>query len=466
MERPFTRASIRPAGPFRGGALLGSAGALAGVLSCAEVSDPPTESGRGDRDPNLPPVGSVDPSAFEVRPLEIGADLYLDQTYEISDVPPSLSSGWIIRTAQEECFSDADTFLTLGLCDSAYVAVAYDHRATASPSWLEAWHGLGAELRTTDAGASPMPIRFRAFPPGTIILGGNLSGGGAGAQSMYVPIVAPFSAQTADLRRFRSVRVIPPSARLEPGQTLQFIAEVRDVFDAGVDADVTWAATGGTIDDDGWFTAGPEIGAYWVAASVGAGSDTAEVVIAEPERVVFAVRVTPSSAALETGGTQAFAAEAFDQFGEPIDGGFTWSATGGTIEPDGVYTAGDLAGEFIVTATETSGVSGSAAVTITERAVVTEVRLTPSSATLDPGERQQFTAEAYDDFGNPVDGRFTWTATGGSVTDDGLYTAGDVPGTFTVVAEEESGVWESAQVTIREVIPPRGSPRSPADPRR
>jgi hypothetical protein len=59
-----------------------------------------------------------------------------------------------------------------------------------------------------------------------------------------------------------------------------------------------------------------------------------------------------------------------------------------------------------------------------------DLTVTPDEVALVPGGQQQFTAAI---FGAPT-GAVTWTATGGTITANGLYTAGDEPGSFTVTA--------------------------------
>ncbi len=82
-------------------------------------------------------------------------------------------------------------------------------------------------------------------------------------------------------------------------------------------------------------------------------------------------------------------------------------------------------------------------------AKVTTVQLGPSNVTLGTGGVQQFQAVARDQFGNPMAASFEWSAFGGPISADGLYTAGDVPGTFEVTAtENSSGVSGSASVVI------------------
>jgi aryl-phospho-beta-D-glucosidase BglC (GH1 family) len=79
------------------------------------------------------------------------------------------------------------------------------------------------------------------------------------------------------------------------------------------------------------------------------------------------VVVTPGTAGVATGGTQQFAAQALDQFGNPlaVQPTIAWSSTGGgSVSATGLYAAPATAGTATVQATANS-VHGTAAVTIT-----------------------------------------------------------------------------------------------------
>ena len=80
------------------------------------------------------------------------------------------------------------------------------------------------------------------------------------------------------------------------------------------------------------------------------------------------IKITPTTASIATGATQAFTVMALDPSGNPVNiqPTFTWTATGGTIDANGVYVAGSTAGSFAVTATASYGNQGSANVTITD----------------------------------------------------------------------------------------------------
>jgi hypothetical protein len=84
-------------------------------------------------------------------------------------------------------------------------------------------------------------------------------------------------------------------------------------------------------------------------------ADTANITVGSSGATVT---VSPASATLSAGSTQQFTAN--DSAGL----GVTWSATGGTISSNGLYTAGTTAGTFTVTATDSSNNVGTASVTI------------------------------------------------------------------------------------------------------
>ena len=70
-----------------------------------------------------------------------------------------------------------------------------------------------------------------------------------------------------------------------------------------------------------------------------------------------------------------------------------------------------------------SGVEGSDDVSQLGR-----IDVTPCDVALDPGDEQTFTAVGYDDQDNEIPIDPIWTATGGTITSQGLYTAGTRPG--------------------------------------
>jgi hypothetical protein len=170
--------------------------------------------------------------------------------------------------------------------------------------------------------------------------------------------------------------------------------------------------------------------------------------------VLTTIAVSPSSASVQTGGTQQFTGTGLDQFGNPVSPqpAFTWSVSGGgSIGATGLFTAGSTAGgPFTVTASS-GGVSGTATVTVTAPPVLTTITVSPSSASVQTGRQQQFAATGYDQFGHPMSPQpsFTWLVSGGgSISATGLFTAGSsAGGPFTITASSGS-VSGTASVTV------------------
>jgi CSLREA domain-containing protein len=80
---------------------------------------------------------------------------------------------------------------------------------------------------------------------------------------------------------------------------------------------------------------------------------------------LWSVVVAPDTVRLRTGDVQLFAAGGRDQYSRPIAAAPTWTATGGTIDAGGVYTAGEIPGVYTVTATDNAtGITGEAVVFI------------------------------------------------------------------------------------------------------
>jgi hypothetical protein len=151
------------------------------------------------------------------------------------------------------------------------------------------------------------------------------------------------------------------------------------------------------------------------------------------------VAVSPTTATVAEGGTQQMAATVTGTTQTP-----SWSTTdpSGSVSSNGTYTAGTTPGEYAVTATD-GGVSASSTVTVAASGPLSvTLLLTPASATLQEGATQQFTTLVA---GLPV--APIWTATAGTISSTGLFTAPDTPGTVTLTASY-AGVSVSTTVQI------------------
>jgi hypothetical protein len=158
---------------------------------------------------------------------------------------------------------------------------------------------------------------------------------------------------------------------------------------------------------------------------------------ARGRRTVVDLALVPDTLTVAEGSAASFVANATFSDGSVSQATVSWSATGGTIDANGKFTAGPIPGGYVVSATASNGIADTAAVIVTQSPpAVTGVTLSPTSASLPVGGSKRFVA-----MGKSIDGLTVavspkYAATGGTVSADGVYQAGQTPGNFRVVATD------------------------------
>jgi hypothetical protein len=169
---------------------------------------------------------------------------------------------------------------------------------------------------------------------------------------------------------------------------------------------------------------------------------------------VSSVAVSPSAPSVAGGATQQFTATVTGT-GSPAQT-VTWSATAGSIDSSGLFTAPAATGSTqTITVTATSTVdntkSGTATVTVaaTGTPTVSSVTVSPSTASVAGGATQQFSATVTGT--NSPAQTVTWSANGGTVNSSGLFTAPAATGstqTITVTATSTADGTKSGTATV------------------
>ncbi len=255
------------------------------------------------------------------------------------------------------------------------------------------------------------------------------------------------------------------------GSTLPIALSVRVLDSTGVPFPgiaVTWAVTkgGGQIspinnvtDSLGTVSAswqlGDSTGTQSVTASSPSLNDVIFTAIAQP--ILVGVELLPASVNLQTGGTQLFTAQGIYRDGSRNDIPITFSATGGTIAQNGTYTAGQTAGTFRVIARQQGGgLADTSTVSIsTPTATLTQIILSPATASVPVGGSQQFSVSGVMSDGSNIVPQVSYTATGGTINSSGLYIPGSNPGTFRVIAVQNGGsLADTSSVTVTAAPPP------------
>jgi hypothetical protein len=165
------------------------------------------------------------------------------------------------------------------------------------------------------------------------------------------------------------------------------------------------------------------------------------------------VGVSPSQVHLEFSQSQIFSVIGLDQNGQEMNiGQVEWQATGGNINANGLFLAGQSEGNFTVTAT-VGLLKDSASVTVVEPPRLTRLVIAPQQVRLEFGQRQAFSVRGLDQRGDEINiGQVSWYATGGSINTIGTFQAGQNSGNFIVTATVGA---ISGSVSITVVEPPK-----------
>jgi hypothetical protein len=145
----------------------------------------------------------------------------------------------------------------------------------------------------------------------------------------------------------RSLTLQPPAVWVVQGDTFPFTPVGRTMAGDSVRPAVSWQATGGWVRSDGRYTAGLDTGTYTVIAHAGGLQAQSTVFLAFH---IVELIVTPTKVTLPPGGTQQFKARGRTITGDTVAVKVIWKATGGTITPSGLFTAGSKAEKIVVTA--------------------------------------------------------------------------------------------------------------------
>lgn len=175
---------------------------------------------------------------------------------------------------------------------------------------------------------------------------------------------------------------------------------------------------------------------------------------------LVSVSVNPDPTTLATGSVSAFKATGTLDDSSVIEVKVRWTATGGSIDSTGRYTAGRNTGRYWVAAASPDGLTDTAIVTVSSEApTLREIVLTPASASISTGASYGFAVIGKMSDGSTAPVAVTWTASGGTVDAAGTYLAGEQPGTYRVVATLSGGsLADTASVTVTS---PSSSPPPP-----
>ncbi|MDA3894294.1 MAG: Ig-like domain-containing protein [Salinivirgaceae bacterium] len=153
--------------------------------------------------------------------------------------------------------------------------------------------------------------------------------------------------------------------------------------------------------------------------------------------VLDSISISPEKDTIKIGESINYKASGFDQYGASYSISETWSTSGGgTITSSGIFTATTI-GDFTISATVNS-ISAQAQVHIVSNRVLSSMQISPIDTSIVVEDSVQYTAIAYDQFDEIINGNISYSINGGeSISNDGLYKASST-GNFIVTATNDT----------------------------
>jgi hypothetical protein len=149
----------------------------------------------------LPPktavrIANTSPEGYAWDILRRGQRVYDDNAIFVASFPPHLTGCLFLRTLSKDSASTGNAFVSFEVDRNVTVYVVHDARRW--PSWLDGFTETGKWLHTTPE----LPLRAWAkhFPPGRVVLGGNLPAGSRSdpPAAMYTVVVLPGGVPQSD----------------------------------------------------------------------------------------------------------------------------------------------------------------------------------------------------------------------------------------------------------------------------
>jgi len=241
-----------------------------------------------------------------------------------------------------------------------------------------------------------------------------------------------------------AVSVSPTNFSMNQGGTQAFMATVTGTTNTAVSWSVQEGTAGGSISNQGVYTAPNKAGTFHVIAT--SQADTSKSAIAEVDLPAVAVGLNNPAVTIDIGEQFPFIASVAWTANQAV----TWSVqegpSGGSITTSGVYTAPGTHGTYHVIATSQADTTQTATSIVTVAPL--SVSVSPASDVLGPAGLRTFGATVTTSLNTNV----TWSVqegpAGGAVTSSGQYTAPTSTGSFHVAATSVQDPTKSATANV------------------
>ncbi len=372
----------------------------------------------------------------------------------------NLSTGSVVCLALAAA-CDADTTVTSAFAPVPSASTPAPYGALESAGGITMFVGDTFQVKLSGATAKERVIKWTSSNSAVarVNSAGLVEGVAAGSATVSAKGLRSSTSVAFSVVKAVSLTMVAPKTTFLLGEQgdLSVLVRTSDGKDVAT-RQATWAATGSTftVNTTGMVTAvAPGTGS--VSATIGSLRTSVELTSTPPgvdptTPILTGFSIAPKSVAVAVGASQQFTTTTTWSDGLARQQAVTYTATGGTISPSGLFQAGQTAGAAMVIATCACGRVDTANVVVSANVVptLTAMQLSPRTVSLAPGATQQFVISVQWSDGQSRATSFSFSVVGsGTVNSGGLYTAPSTGGSYKVIASQVGGTLkDTATITV------------------
>ncbi|MCW8848424.1 MAG: T9SS type A sorting domain-containing protein [Melioribacteraceae bacterium] len=147
------------------------------------------------------------------------------------------------------------------------------------------------------------------------------------------------------------------SLTINYGDTVKFNAVRIDQNSNEYEFSTLWSSSGGTIENTGKFVADSSSGPVEITVQDPESnlSKITHLYVTNEAQILSEIQISPNNIVVSAGEVFEFTVTGKNQFNFPIDYPFIWEATGGTIDVNGLFIAGESDGSYQVSVSDSNG---------------------------------------------------------------------------------------------------------------
>jgi len=265
---------------------------------------------------------------------------------------------WLSDSLSLFIFSDSDSYsvpsgrndsISFNVVNIANLEDSLTVNITDSLGWLEAMN-YGIEINDTTPGSGTInfsiPNSSTEQNKITISAVSVISG----KEVMKKIMVSSYVPKYSDLI------IMEDSLTINFGDTLNFSAMRIDQNGNESEFSATWSSSGGTIESTGKFVADSSSGQVEITVQDSESnlSKITHLYVTNEEQVLSEIHISPDNVDISAGEVFEFTVSSKNQFNFPMEYPFIWEATGGTIDVNGLFIAGESDGNYQVSVSDSS----------------------------------------------------------------------------------------------------------------